>query len=73
MGVPGEVHVTVQPNHGNVIIQVTGVEVLVNKNVGGVKFNVSVKFRIIIDIPLSKSNPKEKKMLTERNELIFGR
>ena len=54
--IPGEVHVPVQSDHGNVIVQVARIKVLVDEDVRGVEFNVSVKLRIVVHVPFTQSN-----------------
>jgi len=43
MRISCKVHVAVQSYHGNVVVQITRIEILMKENIGGVKFNMSVK------------------------------
>ncbi len=44
VGVPAEVDVAVEPDHGDVVVQVARVELVVDEYVGGVELDVSVEF-----------------------------
>ena len=60
MGITSEINVAFETNHGNIVIQVSWIEFLVDENVSGVKFNMSVEFRIIVNVPFSKTNSIER-------------
>ena len=56
VGVPAEVDIPVEPDHSDVVVQVAGVELVVDKHVGGVKLDVSVELGVVVDVPFAKPN-----------------
>jgi len=58
VGVLGIIHVAIQPDHGNVIVQVATGEIGVQEDILSVELDMSVEFGIVVDIPLPESDPK---------------
>ena len=54
----GVVDVTIDTNHGNVVVQVAGVEFVVDEQVFGIEFNVGVKLRVLVDVPFAQADPQ---------------
>ena len=53
----GVVDVSVEPDDGDVIVEVTRVELLVEEDVGGVVLHVGVELGIVVHVPLAESDP----------------
>jgi len=58
VGVLGIIHVAIQPDHGNVIVQVAPGEIGVQEDILSVELDMSVEFGVVVDIPLPESDPK---------------
>jgi len=58
VGVLGIIHVAIQPDHGNVIVQVATGKIGVQEDILSVELDMSVEFGIVVDIPLPESDPK---------------
>ena len=53
----GVVDVSVEPDDGDVVVEVARVELLVQEDVGGVVLHVGVELGIVVDVPLAESDP----------------
>ena len=54
MRIPLEVHVAVQPDDGQVVVEVPGVELGVNPEAEHVQLNVGVELAVVIHVPLAQ-------------------
>ena len=63
MWITSEIDIAVKSNHGDVIIEVARVKVRMNKNLSYIKFNMGVKFRVIVNIPFAQTNSESTEIL----------
>ena len=54
----GVVDVSVEPDDGDVVVEVARVELLVEEDVGGVVLHVRVELRVVVHVPLAQSDPE---------------
>ena len=57
----GVVDVSVEPDDGDVVVEVARVELLVEEDVGGVVLHVRVELRVVVHVPLAQSDPRKRR------------
>ena len=65
VGVPLEVQEAVQLDDGNVVVEISRVEIRVDGDGQDIKLNVGVEFTVIVHIPFAQSDLKEKNRFKE--------
>ena len=67
VGVPLEVHEAVQLDNGNVVVEISRIEIRVDGDGEDIKLNIGVEFTVIVHIPFSQPDLMEKKRLKQLN------
>ena len=56
MRITSKINIAFETDHGKIIVKISRIEFLVDENISCVKFNMSIKFGIVIYVPFSKTN-----------------